>query len=81
MVLARELDLGQIRAIAAQVQDAVLEFFVHGALCVAYSGQCFISHAHTGPQRQPRQLQPGVPAALHRDRRVPAASWRTTSMC
>jgi hypothetical protein len=26
----------------------VLEFFVHGALCVAYSGQCFISHAHTG---------------------------------
>jgi collagenase-like PrtC family protease len=25
-----------------------LEFFVHGALCVAYSGQCFISHAHTG---------------------------------
>jgi putative protease len=48
MVLARELDLGQIRAVAAQVHDAVLEFFVHGALCVAYSGQCFISHAHTG---------------------------------
>jgi len=48
MVLARELDLRQIRAIAAEVQDAVLEFFVHGALCVAYSGQCFISHAHTG---------------------------------
>jgi 23S rRNA 5-hydroxycytidine C2501 synthase len=48
MVLARELDLAQIRAIAAQVQDATLEFFVHGALCVAYSGQCFLSHAHTG---------------------------------
>ena len=48
MVLARELDLGQIRAIAAQVQQATLEFFIHGALCVAYSGQCFISHAHTG---------------------------------
>jgi putative protease len=48
MVLARELSLPQIRAVAAQVQDAVLEFFVHGALCVAYSGQCFISHAHTG---------------------------------
>ncbi|MEI7446019.1 MAG: U32 family peptidase [Burkholderiales bacterium] len=48
MVLARELDLTQIRAVSAQVQDAVLEFFVHGALCVAYSGQCFISHAHTG---------------------------------
>lgn len=48
MVLARELTLPQIQAIRAQVQRATLEFFVHGALCVAYSGQCFISHAHTG---------------------------------
>lgn len=48
MVLARELDLRQIRAIEQQVPHAVLEFFVHGALCVAYSGQCYISHAHTG---------------------------------
>jgi collagenase-like PrtC family protease len=29
-------------------QRCTLEFFVHGALCVAYSGQCYISHAHTG---------------------------------
>jgi collagenase-like PrtC family protease len=29
-------------------QRCALEFFVHGALCVAYSGQCYISHAHTG---------------------------------
>jgi putative protease len=48
MVLARELDLGQIEAIRTQVQNATLEFFIHGALCVAYSGQCFISHAHSG---------------------------------
>ena len=48
MVLARELTRSQIEAIAAEVQQATLEFFVHGALCVAYSGQCFISHAHTG---------------------------------
>ena len=47
MVLARELDLAQIRAIAAAT-DASLEFFVHGALCVSYSGQCNISHAFTG---------------------------------
>ena len=46
-VLARELDLEQIAAIRAAT-DCNLEFFVHGALCVAYSGQCFISHAHTG---------------------------------
>ena len=48
MVLARELTRSQIEAIAAEVQQATLEFFVHGALCVAYSGQCFISHAVTG---------------------------------
>jgi putative protease len=48
MVLARELDLRQIRAIAAAAPQATLEFFIHGALCVAYSGQCYLSHAHTG---------------------------------
>jgi putative protease len=48
MVLARELDLRQIRAIAAAAPRATLEFFIHGALCVAYSGQCYLSHAHTG---------------------------------
>ena len=50
IVLARELDLGQIASIRAATDPArcTLEFFVHGALCVAYSGQCYISHAHTG---------------------------------
>lgn len=47
IVLARELSLKEIRAIAAGT-SATLEFFVHGALCVSYSGQCYISHAHTG---------------------------------
>lgn len=47
LVLARELTLAQIRAIRAET-GAILEFFIHGALCVAYSGQCYISHAHTG---------------------------------
>jgi putative protease len=46
MVLARELPLEQIRDIHATT-DATLEFFIHGALCVAFSGQCYISHAHT----------------------------------
>jgi len=54
IVLARELTLDQIAAIDAALgardrpDRAILEFFVHGALCVAYSGQCYISHAHTG---------------------------------
>ncbi|MCS2172875.1 U32 family peptidase [Scandinavium sp. TWS1a] len=47
IVLARELDLQQIKAIH-EATDANIEFFIHGALCVAYSGQCNISHAHTG---------------------------------
>ncbi|WP_024871579.1 peptidase U32 family protein [Tolumonas lignilytica] len=47
VVLARELSLEQIRSIAQQT-DVELEFFVHGALCVSYSGQCYISHAVTG---------------------------------
>ncbi len=50
IVLARELTLPQIAAIrdAIDTERTILEFFVHGALCVAYSGQCYISHAHTG---------------------------------
>ena len=47
IVLARELNLEQIRAIH-NATDATIEFFIHGALCVAYSGQCNISHAQTG---------------------------------
>jgi len=47
LVLARELSLKQIAEISAQT-EATLEFFIHGALCVSYSGQCTISHALTG---------------------------------
>nr|WP_294841528.1 U32 family peptidase [uncultured Methylotenera sp.] len=47
IVLARELDLKRIKQIA-DATTCNLEFFIHGALCVAFSGQCFISHAHTG---------------------------------
>ena len=50
IVLARELTVQQIAAIRAATDPSrcALEFFVHGALCVAYSGQCYISHAHSG---------------------------------
>lgn len=47
LVLARELTIEQIRKIRAEV-DTPLEYFIHGALCVAFSGQCYISHADTG---------------------------------
>jgi len=47
VVLARELSLKDIRAIREQT-DCELEIFVHGALCVSYSGQCFSSEAWGG---------------------------------
>ena len=43
VVLARENTLDDIRAIHAAVPNLGLETFVHGALCIAYSGQCFMS--------------------------------------
>ena len=47
IVLARELNLSEIANIHQQI-DANIEFFIHGGLCVAFSGQCYISHAQTG---------------------------------
>jgi len=43
VVLAREITLDDIRTIHRAVPDLVLESFVHGALCIAYSGQCYMS--------------------------------------
>src|SRR5882672_6055205 len=47
VTLARELSLAEVRAIR-QATNCELEIFVHGALCVAYSGQCFSSEAWGG---------------------------------
>ncbi|MDP1653389.1 MAG: U32 family peptidase [Rhodocyclaceae bacterium] len=48
LVLARELSLKEIAAVRAALPDDVsVEHFIHGALCVAFSGQCYISHAQT----------------------------------
>lgn len=44
VVLARELSIAEIADIHARVPDVELEAFVHGALCVSYSGQCYASH-------------------------------------
>ena len=43
IVLARELSLKQIRDIHEAVPDVRLEVFVHGALCISYSGRCYAS--------------------------------------
>lgn len=48
VVLARELSLTEIRRIHDACPDILLEVFVHGALCVSYSGQCYVSQACYG---------------------------------
>jgi len=75
-ILARELSLDEIRAIR-QATDIALECFVHGALCVCYSGQCYLSYALGGrsgnrgqcaqPCRKPYVLRDGHGAILTRD--------------
>ena len=47
VVLARELSLNEIRQISEHT-TVPLEVFVHGALCVSYSGQCYLSAALSG---------------------------------
>ncbi|MBO4663597.1 MAG: U32 family peptidase [Bacteroidaceae bacterium] len=48
VVLARELTPSQIAAIHEACPDVALEVFVHGAMCVSYSGQCYASEAIFG---------------------------------
>ncbi len=62
LVLERQLTLEEIRAIRAAV-DCDLEFFIHGALCVGYSGECYLSQHLTG-----RSANRGVCAQACRSR-------------
>ena len=48
VVFARELSLREISKIHEACPDVPLEIFVHGALCVSYSGQCYVSQACFG---------------------------------
>lgn len=48
VVLARELSLREIQAVAEAAPDLDLEVFVHGALCYSYSGQCLFSALEYG---------------------------------
>lgn len=69
VVLARELSLEQIAAISGHT-NVKLEFFVHGALCVSYSGQCYMSQsinkrsANRGECGQPCRLKYNLTDAL-----------------
>ena len=49
LVLARELTLAEIKAIRAELpEDIELEAFIHGSMCVSYSGRCLLANAFNG---------------------------------
>ena len=62
VILARELSLDEIREIRAKAPPALeLEAFVHGAMCVSYSGRCLLSNHMTG--RDANRAPAASPAA------------------
>ena len=64
LVLERQLSLEEVRAIRAAVPDSCgLEFFLHGAICVGFSGECYLSQQMTG-----RSANRGVCAQVCRSR-------------
>lgn len=83
IILARELNLKEIGEIAAAVPDMELEIFIHGAMCMAYSGRCYLSSfrnrrsANEGDCSQPcrweyllhESTRPNDPLILQEDER------------
>jgi putative protease len=83
IILARELNLREIGEMAAAVPEMELEVFVHGAMCMSYSGRCYLSayrnrrSANAGDCSQPcrweyllcEATRPGNPLILEEDER------------
>lgn len=79
IILARELSVDEIRKIRSQTHLG-LEAFIHGALCVSFSGQCYFSHATTGRSanrgecaqacRMPFDLVDGTGATILKNRHL-----------
>lgn len=83
IVLARELTLAEIGEIAGEVPETELELFIHGAMCMAYSGRCYLSayrnrrSSNLGDCTQPcrweyglvESTRPGSPLIVEEDER------------
>ena len=48
VILAREMSLNEIKKIREKVPDVEIEVFIHGAMCMTYSGRCLLSNYFTG---------------------------------
>jgi putative protease len=55
IILARELSLTEIQKIKEKVPELKLEVFIHGSLCISYSGRCLLSDYMTGNERKSNQ--------------------------
>ena len=78
-MLARELTLAEIGEIAGEVPEVELELFIHGAMCMAYSGRCYLSafrNRRSSNQGDYLYLPLGVPIAESTG--LTPASWRRT---
>ena len=77
VILARELSLEEIRTIRAKIpKELEIEAFVHGAMCVSYSGRCLLSNYMTG-----RDAQRGMCAQPCRDKYAPVEAARGVFPC
>ena len=65
MVSARELSLKEIREIRDHIpEDMEIESFIHGAMCISYSGRCLFKQLFYRPGRQPGSLYPSLPVEV-----------------
>ncbi len=79
VILSRELSLEEIEEIRTEVPDMELEVFVHGALCMAYSGRCLLSGYIN--KRDPNQalaptLAAGTTKSMKQKKTMQARSFR-----
>ena len=65
VVTARELSLKEIREIREHIpEDMEIESFIHGAMCISYSGRCLLSKFSDGARREPGRLYSSVPLEI-----------------
>ena len=65
MVTARELSLQEIKEIRDRIpEDMEIESFIHGAMCISYSGRCLLSNYFVGRDAQSGRLHPPLPLEI-----------------
>ena len=71
VILAREMAIAEVAKIHEALPDLELEYFVHGAVCMAYSGRCLLSTFNAGRDAN-RDVAGRLASQYHRKLRLPA---------